>query len=103
MPPVSFQMRKVSMLPKSRSPASAAARAPGHVVQNPAELEAAEVGGQRQTGAGAIAVLPAVGAELGNGIGDAGVLPDDGVADGLAGFAVPHHGGLALVGDADAR
>jgi len=29
------------------------------------------------------------------------VLPHDGVVDGLAGAAVPHHGGLALVGDAD--
>ena len=31
----------------------------------------------------------------------AGVLPDDGVVDGLAGGPVPHHRGLALVGDAD--
>ncbi len=73
----------------------------GHMVENPAELEAAEIGGQRQAGAGAIAVLPAVGAELGNGVGDARVLPDDGVVDGLAGFAVPDYGGFALVGDAD--
>ena len=29
------------------------------------------------------------------------VLPDDGVVDGQAGAAVPHHGGFALVGDAD--
>ena len=28
------------------------------------------------------------------------VLPDDGVVDGLAGQAAPHHGGFALVGDA---
>ena len=39
--------------------------------------------------------------EFGDGVGDAGVLPDDGVADGLAGVAVPDHGGFALVGDAD--
>jgi hypothetical protein len=31
----------------------------------------------------------------------AGVLPDDRVVDRLAGELVPHHGGLALVGDAD--
>ena len=35
-------------------------------------------------------------------IGGAAVLPDDGVVDRLAGRAVPDHGGLALVGDADA-
>ena len=31
----------------------------------------------------------------------AAVLPDDRVVDGLAGFAIPHDGRLALVGDAD--
>ena len=34
-------------------------------------------------------------------VGGAAVLPDDGAVHGLAGGAVPHHGGLALVGDAD--
>jgi hypothetical protein len=34
--------------------------------------------------------------------GGAAVLPDDGVANGFSrGLAIPHHGGLALVGDAD--
>ena len=33
--------------------------------------------------------------------GGAAVLPDDGVADRLAGLAVPDDGGFALVGDAD--
>ena len=35
--------------------------------------------------------------------GGAAVLPDDGVVDRLAGFAIPDDGGLALIGDADAR
>ena len=35
-------------------------------------------------------------------VGGAAILPDDGVVDRLAGGAVPHHDGLALVGDADA-
>ena len=39
--------------------------------------------------------------EAGDVIGDAGVLPDDGVVDGFAGVAVPDESGLALVGDAD--
>ena len=34
-------------------------------------------------------------------VGGAAVLPDDGAVHGRAGGAVPHHGGLALVGDAD--
>ena len=34
-------------------------------------------------------------------IGGAAVLPDDGAMHRLAGGAVPHHGGFALVGDAD--
>ena len=34
-------------------------------------------------------------------IGGAAVLPDDGAVHRLARGAVPHHGGLALVGDAD--
>ncbi len=29
------------------------------------------------------------------------VLPDDGVVDRLAGLAVPHHNGFALVGDTE--
>src|SRR5580658_2339394 len=35
--------------------------------------------------------------------GGAAVLPDDGRMDRLAGCAVPHDNGLALVGDADGR
>ncbi len=43
----------------------------------------------------------ALGLELRADVGGAAVLPDDGAVHGLAGGAVPHHGGLALVGDAD--
>ena len=39
--------------------------------------------------------------QFGADIGGAAVLPDDGAVHRLAGGAVPHHGGLALVGDAD--
>ena len=39
--------------------------------------------------------------QFGADVGGAAVLPDDGAVHGLAGGAVPHHGGLALVGDAD--
>ena len=52
-------------------------------------------------GLGAEAVLAAVRGQLGDGRRDAGVLPDQGVVDRLAGVAIPDDGGLALVGDAD--
>jgi len=42
--------------------------------------------------------LGAVALELGAEVGGAAILPDDGVADGLAGVLVPDDGGLALVG-----
>jgi hypothetical protein len=41
------------------------------------------------------------GAQPGAGVGGAAVLPDDGAVQRAAGRAVPQHGGLALVGDAD--
>src|SRR5690606_16909891 len=71
------------------------------VVEQPADLGAGEVGGQRQAGLAAEPVLAGVAAELtAQGVG-AGVLPDDGVVDRLAGGLVPQQGRLALVGDAD--
>ena len=36
-------------------------------------------------------------------LGGAPVLPDDGGSDGLPRAPIPHHGGFALVGDADRR
>ena len=76
--------------------------AAGDMVEDPGDLGAGEIGIEDQAGlrrdlalmAGALQRLAAV--------GRAAVLPDDGVVDRLAGAAVPHHRGLALVGDADA-
>ena len=102
-PPVRFQMTQVSILPKSTSPFSALARTPGDIVEDPLDLRAGEVGGQRQTDFGAEAILAAV---LGQIVADrvrAGVLPDDGIVDRLARGLLPHDGGLALIGDADGR
>ena len=39
--------------------------------------------------------------QFGADVGGAAVLPDDGAVHGLPRGAVPHHRGLALVGDAD--
>ncbi len=71
-----------------------------HVVQQPLEFGARKVGVDQQASLGL------------NGLGQppltqgrahrfsAPVLPHDGMVHGLAGFAVPDHGGFALVGDA---
>ena len=45
--------------------------------------------------------LVAFALQFGADVGGAAVLPDDGAVHGLPRGAVPHHGGLALVGDAD--
>ena len=76
---------------------------PVDVVEDPLDLAAGEVGGRRQAGLAADDVAVAVAFEgAGDAVG-AGVLPDDGVVVRPAGAPVPDHGGLALVGDADAR
>ena len=73
----------------------------GHVVQQPLQFGAREVGIDQQPGLGLDGVRLALLAQLrAGGLGTA-VLPDDGVVHGLAGLAVPQHGGFALVGDAD--
>ncbi len=73
------------------------------VVEDPARLGPGEVRRERQPGHVLEAFDAAVAGEL---VADrlrAGVLPDDGVVDRLAGRPVPHDGRLALVGDADSR
>ena len=49
------------------------------------------------------AIGPAIAGKLGDVVIDPRVLPDQRVGHGLAGFAVPQHSGLALVGDSDCR
>ena len=73
----------------------------GHVVQQPLQLAAGEVGVDQQTGLLLDGVGHAGFAQRGtDGLGTA-VLPDDGMVDGGAGLAVPHHGGFTLVGHAN--
>jgi hypothetical protein len=74
---------------------------PLHVLEDPGDLGAGEVGGDDQPGLGLDLVLVALLLPAGHDRLGAGVLPDDGVVDGLAGVLVPDDGGLALVGDAD--
>ncbi|MGY3134299.1 hypothetical protein ACVWZM_004981 [Bradyrhizobium sp. USDA 4501] len=72
-----------------------------HVIEDPGDFGAGEIGIDDQTGLGRNHRLMALGLEFCADVGGAAVLPDDGAVHGLSGGAVPHHGGLALVGDAD--
>ena len=72
----------------------------GYAVQQPFEFGAGEVGVQHQAGAAFYAVAQATRPQFGAERLGAVVLPDYGLVDGLAGFAVPDQGGFALVGDA---
>src|SRR5207248_4951186 len=71
------------------------------MIQNPANFQAAEVGAQRKPGFCSKAILPALTSKIRDVIGSARVLPDDGISNRLAGFAVPHDCGFTLVGDSD--
>ena len=73
----------------------------GHVVEQPLELGAGEIGiddeaGLRGDQGGVARFAQRVAQRRG-----AAILPDDRVGDGLAGRPVPQHGRLALIGDAD--
>ena len=74
---------------------------PIDMVEQPLDFGTREIGGQRQAGAGAEAVLVGVSGERAADCVGAGILPDDGVVIGLSGVAVPDNGGFALVGNAD--
>ena len=75
----------------------------GHVVEQPSDLARREIGVDEESGlaldrvAGALRFQPL--AE----VSGAAILPDDGVVNGFAGLAIPDHGRLALVRDADGR
>ena len=71
------------------------------VVQYPRQLCAREIRVQQQAGAVGEHLFVARIAQRAALAGGAAVLPDDGVIDRAAGFLVPDHNGLALVGDAD--
>src|SRR4029077_17130076 len=72
-----------------------------NLFENPANLEATEIGGERKAGLRAIAVLSATRGELGYRGSNARVLPNNRVVNGLPTFLAPHHSGFALVGDSD--
>ena len=73
------------------------------MVQQPADLQRAEVGRQRQPGRGAEPVRSALAREFGDVVSHARILPDQRIGQGPPGLAIPQHGGLALVGDTQRR
>ena len=72
-----------------------------NVVENPLHLGGREIRVERKAGAGTHQLLAALLDQLVDQRCGATALPHDGVIDGLAAYAVPHHRGLALVGDTD--
>jgi len=74
-----------------------------HVVQQPFDLGAGEIGRQGQADLGAEAILTPILSQFTADFVRAGVLPDDGVVVRLARVLVPDDGRLALVRHADSR
>ena len=72
-----------------------------HVLQDPAELGAAEVGIDQQAGLLPNHFLTASGLQLIAKLCRPPALPHDGVIDRHARFLIPDHGGFPLVGNAD--
>jgi hypothetical protein len=72
-------------------------------VEQPGELGGREIRVEHQTGLVAHRRCPAAPLQPRTRGGGAPVLPDDRVMHRLAGLALPHDGGLALVGDAERR
>ena len=71
------------------------------VIEQPGDFGGGEIRIEQQPGARGYQRLVALLSQGGAGVGGAPVLPDDGIVDRPAGCAIPHHGGFALVGDAD--
>ena len=102
LPPVSRHSRKhLDGAGRQRALLRRGAAA-GDVVEDPGDLGAGEIRIEDQAGLGRDLAFMAGALQRLAAVGGAAVLPDDGVVDRLAGGAVPHHGRLALVGDADA-
>src|SRR5262249_41260914 len=72
-----------------------------NIVQQPADLAAGEVGVDHQAGLLLDGLEVTLLAEFIAELGGAAILPDDGIVNRPAGAAIPDHGGLALVGNAD--
>ena len=72
-----------------------------HILKDPADLGAGEIGVDEEAGAALEELFQALCLQFLTVIRGAAVLPDDGAVNGVAGLPVPHDDGLALVRDAD--
>ena len=72
-----------------------------NMIQQPRDLGAGKVRIKQQTGLLRHARLMTRGLQLGAVVRGPAILPDNGIMDGTAGFAIPENRRLALVGDAD--
>ena len=88
-------------IPEKQVAAGGLASRAGNIFKKPAQLQAAEVGAQRQSGLRTEAVLPALAGEARDIFGNPRVLPNNRIRNRLAGLALPKDGGLPLIGDAD--
>jgi hypothetical protein len=74
---------------------------PGNMIEEPANFASGKVGIDDETGFVFYQFGLAGFFEIFTKIGRSSVLPDDGVVNRSAGFAIPNYGGFALVGDAE--
>ena len=101
-PPVSFQTSQLSTVPKASSPRSARSARAGHVVEQPRELGGGEIGIEHQAGLlRTVSVRGRARFRLSQASAVRRSCQTMALCTGCAGGAVPHHRGLALVGDAD--
>src|SRR6185437_2178801 len=84
------QFRAPSQLPRLRN-----------ILENPANLQSAEVGCKRKPGLCTIPILPTLLRKLGDARRDPRILPYDCVVDRPAGLPVPSDGRFALIGNSD--
>ena len=73
------------------------------MVEDPTNLQTAEVGSQRQAGLRSESILSALARQGREVLPHPRVLPHQRIRDGLARPAIPNHGSLTLVRDADGR
>jgi hypothetical protein len=97
-PPVRCQMSHESVGAEQGVPGLGPGAQPRDVLQQPGELSGREVRRDGEPGALPDQCFVTGPAPLGAELIGPGVLPHDGVGQGAAGVAVPHHGGLPLVG-----
>src|SRR5579871_575634 len=73
----------------------------GHVVENPAYFQSAEISSERQPGFDAKPIKPALARQVRDVVPDASVLPDQSVVNGTPCDSIPNHRSFPLIGDSN--